>query len=329
MKYREKLLNDGASKQTIEQEIMYRPIKPSEAFLISSGNIFPRIQLQNHLSFIENNDHLRNRGQSGAFSFGNNGQLIWKIDRSLRSIDNFPLRRNDDTNGCIKIWEHPYLDVNGNIPRGLYIAGCDPIDQEKGENKPSLFSMYIYKRFFKLEENYDFIVAEYTARPEMPEECYENSRKLLMYYNAVCLYENMIKGFYVYMKQKKSTHLLADSPDIIHDIIKDSKVERGKGIHAAVPIRDWCERLARSWLIDEYAPGKQNLTKILSVGLLKELISYDNEGNFDRVDAFFLTLLYNQELHHVIVKEKAEISRMQDLIPSKLFTNKPNLLNAY
>mgnify|MGYP003182686884 CR=1 FL=1 len=39
--------------------------------------------------------------------------------------------------------------------------------------------------------------------------------------------------------------------------------------------------MIKEWLNEEYAPGKKNLTRILS----EELISYNDTGNFDRVMA--------------------------------------------
>ena len=63
------------------------------------------------------------------------------------------------------------------------------------------------------------------------------------------------------------------------------------------------EGLIKEWLLEEYAPGKLNLTKILSEPLLEELISYNDEGNFDRVIAFGMVMLFRQQLHNLKVKE--------------------------
>jgi hypothetical protein len=43
--------------------------------------------------------------------------------------------------------------------------------------------------------------------------------------------------------------------------------------------------MIKEWLNEEYAPGKKNITRILSEPLLEELISYNDTGNFDRVMA--------------------------------------------
>ena len=141
------------------------------------------------------------------------------------------------------------------------------------------------------------------------------------------LYENEKKGLFNYFERMNCTHLLADQPnDIIKDIIKDSKVDRGKGIHMNVPIKDWAEGLIKDWLNEEYEPGKKMLTKILSEPLLEELIFYNDKGNFDRVIAFGLTMLYRQQLHKVLVKEKNKIAKDRMLFPDGLFSTKQSTI---
>ena len=86
-------------------------------------------------------------------------------------------------------------------------------------------------------------------------------------------------------------------------------------------IKDWGEGAIRDWLIEEYEPGKKNLTKILSEPLLEELISYNNKGNFDRVMAFMLVMAYKQELHKVHVKQSTQLDRSKFLFPDGVFTS--------
>ena len=172
------------------------------------------------------------------------------------------------------------------------------IDDHDDSGTGSLGSTFIYKRFQSFEEYYDVIVAEYTGRPETAEEYYENVRRLLLYYNAVLLYENERKGIFPYFISKGCDYLLADQPDIINDIVRDTKVKRRKGVHMVDALKDWGEREIRDWLNEEYAPGKKNLTKILSVPLLQELIAYNDKGNFDRVMALMQVMFQDQEDLH-------------------------------
>jgi intein/homing endonuclease len=194
---------------------------------------------------------------------------------------------------------------------------CDPYDFDKSGTN-SLGSAIVYKRFQGFEEYYDLPVAEYTGRPDTADMFYERVRLLAIYYSANILYENEKKGLFDYMFRKNCEYLLADQPDIIKDIVKNSTVKRGKGIHMTTGIKDWGEGAIKDWLIAEYAPGMKNLNKIFSEPLLEELIAYNSEGNFDRVMAFMMVMIYIRELHFVTVKNKKEFEK-KSLFRDRLF----------
>ena len=198
---------------------------------------------------------------------------------------------------------------------------CDPYDHDQAATSDSLGSVFIYKRFQSFESFHDLIVAEYTGRPDTVDEFYENVRKLLLYYNAILLYENEKPGLFAYFTNKHSEHLLADQPDIITSIIKDSTVRRRKGVHMTTGIKDFAELKIRDWLNEEYEPGKKNLTKIMSEPLIEELISYNRDGNFDRVIAFMLVILFREELHTRHVKNTNEEERVKRIFREPLFVN--------
>jgi hypothetical protein len=233
----------------------------------------------------------------------------------MKDLTTYRLTPGTDTKGAVVIWEHPTPEP----PYGLYIIGCDPYDHDQSGTN-SLGSAFVYKRFQTFEEYYDLPVAEYTGRPDTADEFYEKVRCLSLYYNAKILYENEKKGLFDYMFRKHSEYLLADQPDIIKDIIKDSQVRRGKGIHMTTGIKLWGEGAIKDWLIEEYAPGKKNLTKIFSEPLLEELIAYNDKGNFDRVMAFMMIIIFIKEMHFVTVKKKKEFEK-KSLFKDKLFSD--------
>jgi hypothetical protein len=71
-------------------------------------------------------------------------------------------------------------------------------------------------------------------------------------------------------------------------------------------IKSEIELYTRDWLEEEIGDGRLNLHKIYSQPLLKELISYNDHGNFDRVIAFMLTILHTLQNHHMRVTEKTK-----------------------
>jgi len=282
---------------------------PEEACLEISTNIFPKTELTKHLAYVRNNQKILDFKQVGDLVFDNEGLLRWEQAKRPKDLTRYKLEAGQDPSGQIVIWEHP----TDNPPYGLYIGGLDPYDHDKSGTN-SLGSFFIYKRFQGFESTYDTIVAEYTGRPDKAEDYYENVRKLLMYFNAKCLYENEKKGIFQYFVTKHSEHLLADQPDIIKDIIQDSKVNRNKGIHMVQGIKDWGEGRIRDWLVTDRGNGILNLHTLMSEPLLEELIRYNDKGNFDRVMAFMCTIIYNEEMHNIHIK-----SNKTDKIKFKLF----------
>lgn len=211
-------------------------------------------------------------------------------------------------------------DTHTFMCRNIVTHNCDPYDfDHSGTN--SLGSCFIYKRFQSFENYYDIIVAEYTGRPATAEEFYENVRKLIIYYNGRLMYENQNKGLFSYFTAKHCDYLLADQPDIINDVVSNSKVQRKKGCHMNKQIKQWAEGLIKDWLNDEKSPGHKNLHEILSEPLLEELIGYNDIGNFDRVCALFQIMIYREQLYNVVVKEKKKINKERLLFDGPLFTN--------
>lgn len=313
LKERQVVLDNATDSNAVDRYIAERPITPQEACLELSGNIFPKKELQQQLARIRTNKKLQAHKQVGDLEWIN-GELQWQIKKH-GDITKFPLGREDDPTGSIVIWEHP----TPNPSVGLYIAGTDPYDHDQAGTN-SLGATFIYKRFQNFEEYYDIIVAEYTGRPATAEQYYENVRKLLLYYNARLLYENERKGIFPYFTQKHCDYLLADQPDIINDIIGNSKVQRRKGIHMTKDIRIYGEGLIKEWLNNEYAPGCKNLTRILSEPLLEELIQTNGIMNVDRLIALCMVMIYREQIYNIKTKQVDQEVRRQRVFDQPLFS---------
>lgn len=317
LRQRQKILDNATDKASVDRYIAEHPLSPMEATLQLSGNIFPKKDLIRQLAYIRNTNILKDAKQVGELYFAEGGVIKWNQTTTKRALNKYKLDKVDSRDGAVVIYEHP-ID---NAPWGLYIAGCDPYDHNKS-GTDSLGSVFIYKRFANFETSYDLIVAEYSARPETAEDFYDNVRKLLMYYNATLLYENQNPGLAAYFRNKHCDYLLADQPNLISKIVKTSIVQRGKGIHMVTAIKDWGEGTLRDWLIEEYEPGKKNLTKILSEPLLEELISYNDKGNFDRVMAMYCVMIYKEELHSIHVRKKDTEEKRNSIFNSPIFMDK-------
>ena len=311
---RRKVIENATNSVAVDRYVAEHCITPQEACLEFGGNIFPKKELQEQLAKIRINKSLSNMKQVGDLVWEADGSLKWVIKKH-GDITHYPLKKDDDPTGSIVIWEHPMKDA----PIGLYILGVDPYDHDQSGTN-SLGSTFVYKRFQNFENYYDIIVAEYTGRPSTAEEYYENLRKLAVYYNGRIMYENERKGLFPYFTAKHCDYLLADQPDIISDIVGNTKVQRKKGCHMNKQIKQWGEGLIKDWLNEEQAPGKKNLHNILSEPLLEELISYNDTGNFDRVMALMQVMIYREQLYNVKVKEKKKENKNRILFEGPIFT---------
>ena len=311
---RRKVIENATNSVAVDRYVAEHCITPQEACLEFGGNIFPKKELQEQLAKIRINKSLSNMKQVGDLVWETDGSLKWVIKKH-GDITHYPLKKEDDPTGSIVIWEHPMKDA----PIGLYILGVDPYDHDQSGTN-SLGSTFVYKRFQDFENYYDIIVAEYTGRPSTAEEYYENLRKLAVYYNGRIMYENERKGLFPYFTAKHCDYLLADQPDIISDIVGNTKVQRKKGCHMNKQIKQWGEGLIKDWLNEEQAPGKKNLHNILSEPLLEELISYNDTGNFDRVMALMQVMIYREQLYNVKVKEKKKENKNRVLFEGPIFT---------
>lgn len=311
--YNREAARGGLDPKAIHLVTTQYPVTWQEAFLRNKGAIFSSPEMLEWLGELETTPDLRDQVEKGELVWRNE-KLEFQPNDELNYITDFPLNQDNDgytdSNGCIAIWERPET-VNGEIPYSLYVAGCDPYDMDKS-GSGSLGSFFVFKRFIRAGSTYNIIVAECTGRPKFADDFYENCRKLCIYYNAKCLYENMLKGFKNYFLQKNSLQYLWEQPDhMIKDIIKDSKVQRGYGIHmtrgsgGSSGIKDMCELYLKDWLYTERddVDGNKifNFHTIKSIALLKELIAYDGELNTDRVVAFMCCILQTKELHKIHV----------------------------
>lgn len=313
---RRKVLENATSQEAIDRYVCERPCTPAEAMLSFKGNIFPKKELQAQLARLRTDKVLSNAKQVGDLVFDANNQLQW-IQKKTGDITHYPLGKDEDKTGSIVIWEHPNKDA----APGLYIAGLDSYDYD-ASTTDSLGSCFIYKRFQNFEEYSDIIVAEYTGRPESANDFYENVRKLLLYYNATCMYENQNKGIFVYLSNKGYDYLLADSPTILQDTIGlESKVNRKKGCHMNQQIKTWGEGLIKEWLNELDEKGIKNLYKIMSEPLLEELISYNSDDNFDRSMSMIQLLIYRQQLMTTRTKQLDEEEKKRVLFDKPLFTD--------
>ena len=304
---RDMIKKETKNPEAIIRHIAEEPLNPQEAVLRVTGSLFPTNDLKRHLAHLRTHPSRYEATEYiGDLGINESGKIEWSPDQEAKQIRQYPHNNLEDTEGCIVIYEHPVPDKTGVIPYGVYIAGSDNYDHDQSTTQ-SLGSTFIMNR---LTER---IVAEYTGRPLTAPMYYEKERRLLMYYNCLCNYENNLKGLHSYLDKMHCTYLLCDTPPIIIDKLDDkSLMKRGKGTPGTTPLKKWGCELILNWLLTPVAPDSEvlNLHKIRSEALLQELIYHSKDGNFDRVDALIYLLIYKEQISNIVTHFDRKINEV-------------------
>ncbi len=306
---RMKLAAVSTDKSAITQHTIEYPFTPREATALISGNIFGAAiaDLKAHKGFLESSRDGNKVGKNVEFIINQQGKVECQVDLGNKlSPCPYPLKQNSDETGCWVIWEEP----EPNPPYGLYVSGTDPYNVDKSTESVSLGSTIILKRAMIGYDNHDKIVAEYTGRPQTAQDYYESVRRGLSYYNAICLYENNFNGMKMHFQHQNSLHLLARTPTILKSNANTS-IASNYGLRMTDTlkggIKDELEMYTKDWLMTSVGDGKLNLHSIYSIPILNELITYNSEGNFDRIISLMLAICQKFQLHSVVAKKKEEM----------------------
>lgn len=285
----------------VSKTISEIPITPQEAIIRTTGSIFPITELTERLNQIDNNPNFYDSTYIGELIFNKDKQVEFKVTTDI-PIRDFPTKDNK-VRGALEIYNMPEKDPKGDIPQGRYITFADPYDDDTS-NTMSLGSVFCMDLWT------DTIVAEYTGRPTFADDYFEIVRKLTLFYNARCMYEQNKKGLFAYFSRYNCVYLLAETPNYLKDkqLIKDIGYgNKACGINATQSIKNYGYKLIRDWLLKPYTKIEKdsngndievklpNLYRIKNRALLKELILWNPDINVDRIMALVQGMLYREE----------------------------------
>lgn len=310
---------------SITKRIAEIPITPQEAILKTKGNLFPVTDLNERLNQLDNNPREFDDIYTGTLIQNTKGEVEFCPTTDL-PIRDFPLKDNK-AEGALEIFNLPEKNREDRVFPDRYIIGHDPVDDDESDTL-SLTSTFV------LDLWTDQIVAEYTGRKAHADDNFEMVRKLCLFYNAKCLYENNKKGIFAYFSRMNCTYLLADTPEYLRDkdLIKVIGIgNKSKGVNATAPINNYANTLIRDWLLKpitviQEVDGEQveitifNLYRIRNRALLKELILFNPDINVDRVRALGMVMLYREEK---VILYQGDMKRDDDKVSDDYLGNDP------
>lgn len=291
---------NSTDPNTIIKTIAEVPITPAEAIVKTGVNMFPVADLTERLGQLDANPTEYDDVYVGDLVFNKDGQVEYK-PTSAQPIRDFP-HKDNKIEGAIEIYQMPEIDKNTGKPfNDRYILGADPYDDDES-NTMSLGSIFV------LDLWTDRIVAEYTGRPLYADDYYEICRKLCLFYNGRLNYEYNKKGLFSHFSTRNSLYLLTDVLDFLKEkqMMKEGYGNKSKGTNASPAINAYARSRLRSWLLSpvpimQTIDGEEKevlvprLFTVRNRALLKELINYNSEGNFDRISAMGMLMLLRED----------------------------------
>lgn len=291
---------NSTDPNTIIKTIAEVPITPAEAIVKTGVNMFPVADLTERIGQLDANPTEYDDVYVGDLVFNKDGQIEYK-PTSATPIRDFP-HKDNKIKGAIEMYQLPEIDRNTGKPyNDRYILGADPYDDDES-NTMSLGSIFV------LDLWTDRIVAEYTGRPPFADDYYEICRKLCLFYNGRLNYEYNKKGLFSHFSTRNSLYLLTDVLEFLKEkqMMKDGYGNKSKGTNASPAINAYARSRLRSWLLapvpimqtidgEEKEVMVPRLFTVRNRALLKELINYNSEGNFDRISAMGMLMLLRED----------------------------------
>ena len=305
---------NSTDPNTVIKTIAEVPITPAEAIVKTGVNMFPVTDLTERLGQLDSNPREYDDVYVGDLAINGSKEVEFK-PTSDQPIREFP-HKDNKIEGAIEIYKLPEKDRSGRVFDNRYILGCDPYDDDES-NTMSLGSVYV------LDLWTDKVVAEYTGRPLFADDFYEICRKMCLFYNGRMNYENNKKGLFAYLSKMNCLYLLTDVLDFLKDkdMVKGSSYgNKAKGTNATAAINAYARNLLRSWLLrpvpviqtidgEDQEVMIPNLYTLRSRALIKELILYNSEGNFDRISSMGMLMLLREDK---MILYKGEVSKSKE-----------------
>ena len=124
-------------------------------------------------------------------------------------------------------------------------------------------------------------------------------------------HENKLKGMFAHFDKRNALAYLADTPLILQDMdyvaTKERYGNKKKGTPPTPVINAWGRRLQADWMLTHNELYDDlNYKHIRSLGYVREAISWNINGNFDRVSALQALMIYREERAKYVIDMKED-----------------------
>lgn len=265
----------------------------------------------------------------------------YKIDRDLEPYIDWPLNiaKRKDPRGCVVIYDFPRT-LNGVIPNDMYMfVGHDPYVEEDFNRGGSIGSTYVMMNPSYIPQGYpgNVIVASYIDKPlNGLDEYYETQEKLLAMYGnpqrGLWFEKNRGQDCRAHYVKKHKAHLLSLTPQYQEgSSIMQKHIQSFGYVVGNKVTKLRLAKMIRDWLLEEteincgnsfYDGIKKNFERIPDLFLLRQMIGYNLDDNFDAFDGFRGCILGLREYETKLASDtKREQIRQENSVLSYYLNN--------
>src|SRR4030043_468000 len=319
------------------------PVTPQEAMMRTQGSEFPTLELTDHLNKISpSKEQFIANHYVIDITWKGHCLVDWKPIFDKHPIRTYPYKGRDIL-GAIEVFELPKTTQAGKIPWGRYILGIDPVDDDTNLTQGiSLFNVGVFDLWD------DVFVAEYTGRYPKASDNYDIAAKLAVMYNAEVNYENKLKGLFYHFNKKNMLNYLMDTPQILRDMeyVKDKNTfgNKQKGSPPNEQINSFARRQQAEWMLSPI-PSREKTTyddngmlqkemvlgyqTLRSFGYIQECISWNKDGNFDRVSGANMVFIARADRFKITQTASKVETDVNEYLDDPFFKNNMGTSSSY
>lgn len=318
-----------------------RANRPSEAFLNTQENIFAsdalnawitRLQHDPDIVFWKDGRVIEVADENDPIQFKTNEQLKELGYKVHPYIETYPINRNTDVTGCMRMFYEPYKE-NGVVPPNVYFITSDSVGIDKDKKNLTIHHSLNSFKVWTYEDNGTPIpgkrvVASYCGRDNTLLEYDKFLRLVCLYYNAKILPETnrgeTLSNFRSF--SLLNSRILKDPRSIVEKGRYASNAGHGMvigdGDTKLEGLRMLKELLYTVYTVDENGAFKYWLHYIYDLPFLLELQAFNLINNFDRIsDAILAAYEYKHNFVNTSRKNKNNNPNRKKLSNRLLYGN--------
>lgn len=283
--------------ETYTKEVLYFPMCPSDMLLSAKVNPFPIQEAIAHREYLKS---IGGKGKKGFLTQRTNGEIAFEMDETAVLAD-YPFK-----GGFLDCPVVLYEDIPTERPVDyLYVCGKDDYKQDES-GTDSLGSFHVYKLDVGADDMCGKIVASLATRPDPHEKLHHQAYLLQQAFNAKCFMENADMSYKDFLERRKvADRWLMTALDFEADLSSQSEGRRKYG-WAPTPknkktlFQKFVHYTRRVFQIYDEEGNEIDVLGIQmidDIGLLDEVIAYQEGNNVDRITSFMSCLAYEDYLN--------------------------------